>query len=106
MCDQDGVPEAIEAMIRAGIKVWVLTGDKVETAISIALACRLFTENMELVELRERDFESARSPEGIADVSQQSIRPCNYAAGSMLTLVQALQALLFSLTVFHVTSPQ
>lgn len=30
---QDGVPETIEDLKRAGIKVWVATGDKVETAI-------------------------------------------------------------------------
>ncbi|GFR50254.1 hypothetical protein Agub_g12440 [Astrephomene gubernaculifera] len=56
---QDGVPEAIQAMLDAGIGVWVLTGDKVETAISIALSCRLFSEEMALVELRERDLEGA-----------------------------------------------
>jgi hypothetical protein len=36
---QDGVPEAIAQMVAAGIKVWVLTGDKVETAISISYRC-------------------------------------------------------------------
>ncbi|EFJ44459.1 hypothetical protein VOLCADRAFT_95397 [Volvox carteri f. nagariensis] len=54
---QDGVPEAIEALLSAGVGVWVLTGDKVETAIAIAMSCRLFTQQMALVELRERDFE-------------------------------------------------
>jgi magnesium-transporting ATPase (P-type) len=49
---QDGVPEAIEALTAAGIRVWVLTGDKVETAISIALSCRLFTEDMAIIEVR------------------------------------------------------
>jgi phospholipid-transporting ATPase len=34
---QDGVPEAIEKLRQAGIKVWVLTGDKQETAILILL---------------------------------------------------------------------
>lgn len=43
---QDGVPEAIESLRQAGIKVWVLTGDKQETAISIGLSCRLLTPNM------------------------------------------------------------
>ena len=32
---QDGVPEAIETLAHAGIKLWVLTGDKQETAINI-----------------------------------------------------------------------
>ena len=38
---QEGVPECIADLASAGIKIWVLTGDKVETAINIAVACRL-----------------------------------------------------------------
>ncbi|XP_062852428.1 phospholipid-transporting ATPase VD-like [Trichomycterus rosablanca] len=38
---QEEVPETIEALQKAGIKVWVLTGDKQETAINIACACKL-----------------------------------------------------------------
>lgn len=33
---QEGVPDCIETLARAGIKIWVLTGDKMETAINIA----------------------------------------------------------------------
>ncbi|KAJ0808151.1 putative P-type phospholipid transporter [Helianthus annuus] len=43
---QEGVPETIECLRQAGIKVWVLTGDKQETAISIALSCKLLTSDM------------------------------------------------------------
>ncbi|KAJ4832556.1 hypothetical protein Tsubulata_000124 [Turnera subulata] len=46
---QDGVPEAIESLRQAGIKVWVLTGDKQETAISIGLSCKLLTADMEQI---------------------------------------------------------
>lgn len=46
---QDGVPEAIATLQQAGIKVWVLTGDKQETAINIGLSCRLISEAMSLV---------------------------------------------------------
>ncbi|XP_074277220.1 phospholipid-transporting ATPase 1-like [Silene latifolia] len=46
---QDGVPEAIESLRQAGIKVWVLTGDKQETAISIGLSCRLLTTDMQQI---------------------------------------------------------
>jgi phospholipid-translocating ATPase len=35
---QDGVPETIADLKRAGIKVWVATGDKLETAIGIILS--------------------------------------------------------------------
>lgn len=45
---QEGVPETIKAMRGAGIVVWVLTGDKQETAVNIAYACALFVPNMEV----------------------------------------------------------
>ncbi|KAK9069461.1 hypothetical protein SSX86_011365 [Deinandra increscens subsp. villosa] len=43
---QKGVPEAIESLRKAGIKVWVLTGDKQETAISIGYSSKLLTSKM------------------------------------------------------------
>ncbi|KAF3777253.1 Phospholipid-transporting ATPase 1 [Nymphaea thermarum] len=43
---QEGVPETIESLRQAGIRVWVLTGDKQETAISIGLSCKLLTHDM------------------------------------------------------------
>ncbi len=45
---QDDVDKAISAMKKAGIKVWVLTGDKVETAINIGFSCQLLNDKMEL----------------------------------------------------------
>lgn len=38
---QYGVPETIAMLIKANIKVWVLTGDKQETAIEIGKSCQL-----------------------------------------------------------------
>lgn len=38
---QDGVPEAMDTLRRANIKIWMLTGDKRETAINIAHSARL-----------------------------------------------------------------
>ena len=46
---QDGVPETIANLAVAGIKIWVLTGDKQETAINIGYSCQLLTEEMEEV---------------------------------------------------------
>ncbi|KAA3466146.1 phospholipid-transporting ATPase 3-like isoform X2 [Gossypium australe] len=43
---QEGVPDCIETLSRAGIKIWVLTGDKMETAINIAYACNLLNNEM------------------------------------------------------------
>lgn len=45
---QDEVDKAIFAMKKAGIKVWVLTGDKIETAINIGFSCQLLNDQMEL----------------------------------------------------------
>lgn len=46
---QDGVPDAIQLLAQAGIKLWVLTGDKVETAINIGFSCNLLGNDMELL---------------------------------------------------------
>ncbi|OMJ78487.1 hypothetical protein SteCoe_21684 [Stentor coeruleus] len=43
---QDGVPAAISFIREAGIKVWVLTGDKIETAINIGFSSALLTNEM------------------------------------------------------------
>ncbi|XP_032809728.2 phospholipid-transporting ATPase IC-like isoform X1 [Petromyzon marinus] len=45
---QDGVPEAIAKLAAAKIKIWVLTGDKQETAENIGYACHLLTEDMQI----------------------------------------------------------
>ncbi|XP_018431730.1 PREDICTED: phospholipid-transporting ATPase IC-like [Nanorana parkeri] len=41
---QDGVPQTIFTLAKADIKIWVLTGDKKETAENIGLACKLLTD--------------------------------------------------------------
>ena len=38
---QEGVPDCIETLAQAGVNIWMLTGDKEETAINIAVACNL-----------------------------------------------------------------
>ncbi|KAG8641360.1 hypothetical protein MANES_13G143600v8 [Manihot esculenta] len=40
---QDGVPETIETLRKAGINFWMLTGDKQNTAIQIALSCNFIS---------------------------------------------------------------
>eukprot|EP00742_Colponemidia_sp_Colp-10_P004432 GILJ01004732.1.p1 GENE.GILJ01004732.1~~GILJ01004732.1.p1 ORF type:complete len:1202 (-),score=174.20 GILJ01004732.1:68-3673(-) len=48
---QDGVPETIESLQQAGINVWMLTGDKLETAVNIGMSCRLLTDDMHILTL-------------------------------------------------------
>ncbi|KAJ1305911.1 hypothetical protein OPQ81_010630 [Rhizoctonia solani] len=52
---QEGVPETIHTLQMAGIKVWVLTGDRQETAINIGMSCRLISESMNLVIINEEN---------------------------------------------------
>lgn len=57
---QQGVPEAIESLRIAGIKVWVLTGDKQETAISIGYSSKLLTSKMAQIVINNNSKESCR----------------------------------------------
>ncbi|XP_051121058.1 phospholipid-transporting ATPase 1-like [Andrographis paniculata] len=57
---QQGVPEAIESLRTAGIKVWVLTGDKQETAISIGYSSRLLTSGMTQIVVNNNSKETCR----------------------------------------------
>ena len=57
---QKGVPEAIESLRTAGIKVWVLTGDKQETAISIGYSSKLLTSQMTQIIINSNSKDSCR----------------------------------------------
>lgn len=57
---QVGVPECIALLSRAGIKLWVLTGDKTETAINIGFACNLLQRDMILIIIQAQDKEDTR----------------------------------------------
>ncbi|KAJ6795622.1 putative phospholipid-transporting ATPase 9 [Iris pallida] len=57
---QNGVPECIDKLAQAGIKIWVLTGDKMETAINIGFACSLLRPGMKqiFITLESSDIEA------------------------------------------------
>ncbi|KAF1731528.1 putative phospholipid-transporting ATPase DRS2 [Beauveria bassiana] len=57
---QDGVPETIHTLQEANIKVWVLTGDRQETAINIGMSCKLLSEDMMLLIVNEETAEGTR----------------------------------------------
>nr|KAF6451701.1 ATPase phospholipid transporting 8A2 [Molossus molossus] len=58
---QAGVPETIANLLKAEIKIWVLTGDKQETAINIGYSCRLVSQNMALILLKEDSLDATRA---------------------------------------------
>ncbi|CAI7795274.1 unnamed protein product [Closterium sp. NIES-53] len=69
---QVGVPQAIEAMAAAGIRLWVLTGDKLETAVNIGFACRLLRPDMQqhVVFLEDNDRLAADAASAGADPAE------------------------------------
>ncbi|XP_063530571.1 phospholipid-transporting ATPase VD isoform X3 [Cydia strobilella] len=58
---QEDVPRTVRALLDAGIIVWVLTGDKPETAINIAYSAALFSQRDRLLHLMSRDKDQAES---------------------------------------------
>jgi len=71
---QDGVPHCIEELLRANIKVWVLTGDKMETAINIAFACSLLTDDQEQHVVQSTTTEVAKAEKVAAEMEEKEGR--------------------------------
>ncbi|XP_019216813.1 phospholipid-transporting ATPase ID [Oreochromis niloticus] len=59
---QDGVPQTIEQLAKADIKIWVLTGDKQETAENIGYSCNMLRE-----EMKDVFVISANTAEGVKE---------------------------------------
>ena len=58
---QDGVAETIKQLLMAGIKIWVLTGDKADTAENIALSCNLINRNQQIFKfISEEDKKNSK----------------------------------------------
>ncbi|XP_019062342.1 phospholipid-transporting ATPase FetA isoform X2 [Fukomys damarensis] len=83
---QDAVPETIITLNKAKIKIWVLTGDKQETAVNIAYSCSIFDDEMDRVfmvqgknyetvyqELRYRTARAKMKPESLLESDPTNI---------------------------------
>ncbi|KAK6464682.1 aminophospholipid translocase and ATPase [Scheffersomyces coipomensis] len=60
---QAGVPDSIAILAQAGIKLWVLTGDRIETAINIGFSCNLLENEMKLLVVRPETEEQQNDVE-------------------------------------------
>jgi magnesium-transporting ATPase (P-type) len=58
---QVGVPKTIATLAKAGIKLWVLTGDKRETAVEIGYSTHVLTPTMHLTEVADNGMEHVRA---------------------------------------------
>ncbi|EME47242.1 hypothetical protein DOTSEDRAFT_69253 [Dothistroma septosporum NZE10] len=92
---QKGVPETVDRLRRASIKMWMLTGDKRETAINIGHSCRLIKDYSSVTIL---DYEAGDVEQSIAKSIIDINRGCIAHAvvvidGQTLASVQTDEAL-------------
>ena len=50
---QNDVDKIINDVMTTGMRIWMLTGDKLDTAKNIAISCKLFKEDMRIMEIKE-----------------------------------------------------
>jgi len=92
---QDGVPETIVKIREAGMKLWVLTGDKLETAQNIGYSSKVLTNAMDIVILDT----SPSNPQQASQDVEEAVQKVNRAnaqrkdAGTLVTGA-ALEAIL------------
>ncbi|KAG8385149.1 hypothetical protein BUALT_Bualt03G0011700 [Buddleja alternifolia] len=69
---QKGVPECIDKLAQAGLKIWLLTGDKKETAVNIGFACSLLRHDMKQLHLCSS--KESKSNQQMKDVKEEILR--------------------------------
>lgn len=72
---QDGVPQAISTLMAAGLKMWVLTGDKMETAINIGYSCSLLTQDMKTLVLSSEEADEADEDDDLDNNGTSVVSP-------------------------------
>ncbi|KAM4755716.1 phospholipid-transporting ATPase ID isoform 3-T3 [Cyanocitta cristata] len=96
---QQGVPETIAILTLANIKIWVLTGDKQETAVNIGYSCKMLTDDMTevfvvtghtVLEVRE---ELRKAREKMMDASRSVCNGFSYQEKLSTKLTSVLEAI-------------
>ncbi|EAS01110.3 phospholipid-translocating P-type ATPase, flippase family protein (macronuclear) [Tetrahymena thermophila SB210] len=90
---QDDVPETIHDLLRANIKVWMLTGDKLETAENIAKSCKLILEDFELLVMSDKNPKVIRKEmteilwKRFKKLKEDKVRKCFLVEGDCLKVI-------------------
>ncbi|XP_015219697.1 phospholipid-transporting ATPase IH isoform X7 [Lepisosteus oculatus] len=71
---QDKAADTIESLHKAGMKVWVLTGDKMETAAATCYASKLFRRSTQILELTTKRTEEQSLHDVLFDLSKTVLR--------------------------------
>ncbi|XVE56714.1 hypothetical protein DITRI_Ditri04bG0032800 [Diplodiscus trichospermus] len=86
---QNGVPDCIDKLAQARVKIWVLTGDKMETAINIGFACSLLRQGMKQIVI------NSETPEikALEKASDKSAAAAAFKASVLQQIVEGKQFL-------------
>jgi len=93
---QDDVPNTIRDLLKANIKVWMLTGDKLETAENIGYSCKLIQSDFEKLYIRETDDLEAKYKElspAVAAFKQEGKSVTLLVEGKAITKLLTLEDL-------------
>ena len=88
---QEQVPETIRDLLQAGIKIWMLTGDKLETAVNIARTCGLVEDCTYVAQCTESDSEGCQEKmqEVLGKIREHSSTAVLVVEGQALELILA-----------------
>lgn len=87
---QDGVGDTIKFMKEAGIKVWVLTGDKVETAINIGYSCQLLNNKMDKYIIKGTNLQDVQDEIAVSRAGLQPLQFLKDDGGALIVTGDAL----------------
>ncbi|KAG9307740.1 hypothetical protein G9A89_023305 [Geosiphon pyriformis] len=87
---QDGVPETIYKLRQAGIRVWMLTGDKRETAINIGYSCSLIKDESSTIIIIDSEGDiNLRLRTALKDIqNRKAVHPVAVLDGATLMIVE------------------
>ena len=81
---QDKVDETLDSMILTGMRVWMLTGDKLDTAKNIAISCKLFQKEMKILEIEEHLSKENLKNEIISKLKDEDFQDENIKLGLLI----------------------
>uniref|UniRef100_A0A8C4RC72 Phospholipid-transporting ATPase n=1 Tax=Eptatretus burgeri TaxID=7764 RepID=A0A8C4RC72_EPTBU len=82
---QDGVAQTIDALRQAGLRLWMLTGDKQETALSVAYSCQLLQKHDNVRSIITNSPEACQIllKEVLSDITWQDRETTHYTGSNM-----------------------
>ena len=81
---QDNVDDIINYMISTGMRVWMLTGDKLDTAKNIAISCKLFQKGMKIIEIQEHLSKDKLKNELLSKLKDEDFKDENINLGLLI----------------------